>query len=287
MTAELEFYPYDHPELIPAGSIRCFETEMIPYPDHRRRRILVWLPADYDGEKRFPVIYLHDGQGVFECGDGRHKLQADRALELLRVSEGISAIVVAIDTAETRGSELTPPLRRGERGAVVNGHPVPIIDEPSTTDLYAEFVVNTLKPMIDANFATLPDAGHTCIGGISAGGSASYYMILKYPEVFGKAIVCSPGFPMFSLPLMLEDLDSYDFERLKDHRIAFYNGDQGIDVTSVDYVLAVYRKLREMGLDRRQCMFLLDTRQTHDEKPWGKYLPEILRFLFREDNAEF
>ena len=91
---------------------------------------------------------------------------------------------------------------------------------------------------------------------------------------------------MFSLPLMLEDLDSYDFERLKDHRIAFYNGDQGIDVTSVDYVLAVYRKLKEKGLDRHRAMYLLDTRQNHSNAAWGKYLPEILRFLFAEENGE-
>ena len=45
----LNLRPYDHLELIPEGTIQTFELEMVPYPDHRRRRILVWLPADYDG----------------------------------------------------------------------------------------------------------------------------------------------------------------------------------------------------------------------------------------------
>ena len=281
----LTLTPYESPELIPEGTIRTFETEMIPYADHRRRRILVWLPKDYDGVKRFPVIYLHDGQGVFECGDGQNKLRADRAVSGLS-AEGISAIVVAIDTSSDRGAELTPPFPRGERGATVNGHPVPVIDAPSSTDTYAEFVVSTLKPLIDENFLTLPDPENTCIGGISAGGSASYYMLLRNPEVFGRAIVCSPGFPMFSLEKLLRYLDDYDFSRLKDHRIAFYNGDQGIDVTSVDYVLAVYRKFREKGMDRLHSMFLLDTRQTHDGAAWAKYLPEMIRFLLAEDNGE-
>ena len=280
-----ELHPYDHPELIPDGTLKTFELEMVPYPDHRRRRILVWLPSDYDGEKRFPVIYLHDGQGVFECNDGRNKLKADRAVTSLQ-AEGISAIVVGIDTSEDRGLELTPPFERGERGGSVNGHRIPIIDGVSSTGTYADFVISTLKPLIDENFRTLPDPAHTCVGGISAGGSASYYMFLRNPEVFGRAIVCSPGFPMFDLQKLLAYLDAYDFSRIQDHRIAFYNGDQGIDVTSVDYVLAVYRKFKEKGMDRLHSMYLLDTRQTHNEAAWAKYLPELIRFLFAEDNSE-
>ena len=281
---KLQLTPYEYPELIPEGSIQTFELEMVPYPDHRRRRILCWLPADYDGVKRFPVIYLHDGQGVFECNDGRNKLQADRAVTKLR-GEGFSAIVVGIDTSEDRGAELTPPYPRNTE-VEVNGHKIPLIPEPSTTDIYADFVVNTLKPLIDENFLTLPEPENTCIGGISAGGSASFYMILRNPEVFGRALVCSPGFPMFHHDQFMEIIDSYDFDRLKDHRIAFFNGDQGIDVTSVDYVLEVYRIFKKHGLGRRQCMFMFDSRQIHNEAAWAKYLPELLHYLFAADNGE-
>ena len=282
---KLELEPYEAAEHIPQGKVQTFEMEMVPYPDHRRRRIRVWLPADYDGVKRFPVLYFHDGHSIFENGDGRFKLHADRAVTSL-AGEGISAIVVAIDTSRDRGAELTPPFPRGGRGIQVNGHPIPIIDEPSTTDLYGQFVAYHLKPLIDENFLTLTDPAHTFVGGVSAGGSASFYMILKFPEVFGRAMVCSPGFPMFDLEKLLAELDKLDVASLKDHRIAFYNGDQGIDVTSVDYVLAVYRKFKELGFTRRDVMFLLDTRQTHSDAAWGKYLPEILRFLLKEDNSE-
>ena len=282
---KLTLTPYEAGDLIPVGTLQTFETEMIPYPDHRRRTIRVWLPEDYDGVKRFPVVYLHDGQGVFQTGDGKFKLNPDRALAALR-AEGISAMVVAIDTGEDRGAELTPPLKRGEPGIEVNGFKIPLIPEPSTTDIYAEFIVKHLKPMIDENFMTLPDCANTVVGGISAGGSASYFMILKYPEVFGRAIICSPGFPMFDLDNMLRELDEYDMDRLKGHRLAFYNGDQGIDVTSFDYVIAVYKKLKALGFTRRELMLLMDTRQTHSEAAWGKFMPEFLRFLLAEDNSE-
>ena len=277
--------PCETGDLIPAGKLLTFETEMIPYPDHRRRTIRVWLPEDYDGEKRFPVVYLHDGQGLFQMGDGKFKLNADRALTSLR-TEGISAIVVGVDNGPERGTELTPPFTRGAPGRLVNGYKIPLIPDASTTDLCAEFIVKRLKPMIDETLMTLPDCANTCVGGISAGGSCSYYMILKYPEVFSKAIICSPGFPMFDLDSMLRDLDEYDVSALKDHRLVFYNGDQGIDVTSFDYVIAVYKKLKEKGLTRRDMMLLMDTRQTHSEAAWGKYLPEFLRFLFAGDNSE-
>ena len=68
--------------------------------------------------------------------------------------------------------------------------------------------------------------------------------------------------------------------------MAFYNGDQGIDVTSFDYVIDVYKKLKALGLTRRELMLVMDTRQTHSEAAWGKYLPEFLHFLFAEDNSE-
>ncbi len=277
----------DRPDLIPHGTLYTFETEMVPYPDHRRRTIRVWLPEEYDGVRRFPVIYLHDGHTVFRGPEGRRALEADRALTALS-AEGISAIVVAIDTARTRSSELTPPypLMGGDRS--VNGIPIPKMLEESTTELYASFMIHHLKPMIDETFLTLADPLNTCVGGCSAGGTTSYFLFLHYPEVFGKALCNSPGFPMFRKDKLMEELDGYDYSRIEGHRICFYNGDQGIDASSIYDVIDIYRKLREKGLDATRCMALIDTRQTHYEAPWSIYLPEMLRFLFAEDNrAEF
>lgn len=285
MKPEMKLCEYG--EAVPEGKVYAFSMVMTPYPDKRTRRIRVWLPAAYDGKRRFPVIYMHDGQNVIAGeGDPLNKLYMDRAVSVMAKEYGLSAIVVAVDTSDDRGAELTPPYERNGRGVAVNGFHIPIIDEKSSTDLYARFIVEDLKPVIDDCFLTLPDVMNTYVGGISAGGSASYYMILEYPEVFGRAIVMSPGFPMFSMEALLKMLDGYDMSRLEGHRIAFYNGDQGIDVTSVDYVLAVYRKLKALGMDEKHCMFLLDTRQTHYETAWAKWLPEMLRFLMPEDNSQ-
>lgn len=284
---KLELTPYEHNDLIPNGQVLTFEMEMTPYPDARRRTIRVWLPGDYDGVKRFPVVYMHDGQGLFRAPNGRAAFDVDRILTDL-TKEGISAIVVGIDTdMKNRRTELTPPLPRGENpDAVPSKFGLPAFTEASTTDLYADFVIDYLKPAIDENFMTLTDPVNTCVAGASAGGSASFYMMLRNPEIFGRAIVFSPGFPRFPKDLLLKYLDDYDFAKIADHRIAFYNGDQGLDQSSVDHVLAVYRKMREKGLDNQHCMFLLDTRQSHYAAGWSKHLPELLRFVFAADNSQ-
>ncbi len=271
--------PYPHSDLIPNGMLQTFEIEMKPYADGRIRTIRVWLPAEYDGVRRFPVIYMHDGQGVFRGPEEHPAMDMDRVLTALS-GEGFTAIVVAIDTAPTRNEELTPPWRSAETRLSRNGHPMPVVTEPSTTDTYADFVIHTLKPLIDETFLTLPDAANTCIGGASGGGCASYYMVMRDPEVFGRAFVYSPGFPLLDMDQMLQMLDDYDMTRLTDVRIAFYNGDQGIDVTSVDDVMTIYRKLRERGMDPEHVMYLFDSRQNHSNIAWNKYMPEVLRFLF-------
>lgn len=256
-----------------------FTMEMVPYGDHRKRTIRVWLPSDYDDIKRFPVIYMHDGQDLFSREGGEEKIHADIAMSEL-LCEGISAIIVGIDNAENRGTELTPPYERNAPDAVVNGIQIPFIPGKSTTKEYAEFIVNYVKPAIDETFLTLPDKDHTYVGGISAGGSTSYYMFLEYPDIFGKAMVLSPGLPMFQLDSLLSDLENYDKSKLSGRRILFYNGNQDMDRTSVDYVLSVYRKLETMGMTGKDIMYLLDTRQGHNDEAWRKHMKELFFFIF-------
>lgn len=280
----MQFTPLtiDDREAIPHGTLQIFELEMRPYPDARRRRIRVWLPEEYNGVTRFPVLYMHDGQALFRGEDDRTKWDCDRTVTAL-AGEGLACIIVGIDSAETRGEELTPPYPLSGR-AMVNGQPLPFVAMERTSDTYAEFVVSCLKPLIDANYCTLPDPAHTGIGGASAGGSQSYYMALRNPEVFGRALICSPGFPLLDIEAILAELDSYDMTRLAGSRFYFYNGDQMIDATSVDDVLAVYRRLRQRGLDASQNMFLFDSREGHYDAAWARIFPDALRWLFAEDN---
>ena len=143
------------------------------------KKIWVYLPHNYSTTtKKFPVIYMHDAQNLFDrktsyAGEWR----ADEVLDSLHAQ----AIVIGIEHGnEKRMDELTPypNEKHGGGGA----------------DAYLDFIVNTLKPHVDKTFRTKTKAKHTTIMGSSLGGLVSYYALLKYPDVLGKAGVFSPSF---------------------------------------------------------------------------------------------
>lgn len=282
----ITFEEYSFPAAVEGGTLKTFDTVMHPYADERPRTIRVWLPEEYDGVKRFPVIYLHDAQNLFRGADERPKWDCDRAITALK-SEGINCILVGIDTnLPTRFSELQPPYKQEtEHPLGSSGGGRGIIPPPASGDTYAEFVVKYLKPMIDAELMTLADAENTCIAGASMGGLQSYYMAMEYPEVFGRALCFSPAFPVFELSDVISRIDAYDMAKLEKSRFFFYNGGQSLDREITAPTLAVYLRLEERGLDSLRNAFLYDSREPHYETAWAKYFPEAVRFLFSKDNS--
>jgi predicted alpha/beta superfamily hydrolase len=145
------------------------------------RDVQVYLPPSYHSSSRhFPVIYMHDGQNLFDptvsfAGEWR----VDDTLEGLS-PEGVEAIVVAVpNMGERRIDEYSPfrdPVKGGGRG-----------------DAYVDFLVRTLKPEIDRRFRTRHERTHTGIMGSSMGGLISLYAFLREPGVFGFAGAMSPS----------------------------------------------------------------------------------------------
>lgn len=152
----------------------------------RTRRIWIYLPNDYASNptKRFPVLYMHDGQNVFDaCTSFSGEWGVDETLSQLQ-QQGLDAtgsIVVAVDNGgSARLDELSPwnnPQYGGGQG-----------------DQYVDFMVQTLKPYIDTNYRTLTGREFTGIAGSSMGGLISTYAALKYPNVYSKVGVFSPAF---------------------------------------------------------------------------------------------
>ena len=176
----------DHSEWVKRGKLVTFQIAMDPIPDKRMRTIRVWTPESYDGVKRFPVLYLHDGQVVFPEKASPGMGSWDCEVCISELEPECQCMVVAIDTSNDRSNELLPPLKPnlnfgGPRRA----------DAPKPNPLggyYADFIKDTLKPIIDENFMTLPDAAHTAVGGASMGGLESLYMTFKDPDVFGRSL---------------------------------------------------------------------------------------------------
>jgi len=281
MKLELKDYPVK--DAICFGKLVTFDIAMDTFPDKRMRTIRVYLPESYDGVKRFPVMYMHDAQNLFTgAGVDEFKWYVDRVMRDLEPT-GIQVIFVGIDTSDDRGSELFPPYTQNATHRIPHRPGTP---EPTAMGhYYADFVKNTLKPLIDENFMTLPDAANTGIGGASMGGLQSFYMTMRDPDVFGRSLIFSPAFSLLDDD-STEIIDGYDAEKLKDVRMYIFTGDQGLDATILYPATRVYRRLKdELGLSRTQVAFIADSRETHYMTTWHKYLADSLLYLYSEDNS--
>ncbi|WP_299525441.1 alpha/beta hydrolase-fold protein [Winogradskyella sp.] len=144
------------------------------------KQIWVYLPKDYkNSEKRYPVIYMHDAQNLFDNETSyAGEWKVDEYLDQLT---GKESIIIGIEHGnEKRIDELTP-YKHQEYGG-------------GKGDTYLAFIKNTLKPHVDTIYRTKSDALNTTIFGASLGGLISFYAIVKYPNVFGKAGVFSASF---------------------------------------------------------------------------------------------
>ena len=145
----------------------------------RTRRIWTYLPEGYhSGENRYPVIYMQDGQNLFD--------NATAANEEWYLGETLAAmkaqcIIIGIDNGGDK------------RPTEYNFHDSMKFGQGEGRK-YVEFIVQTLKPVIDEKFRTLPDRTHTLIAGSSLGGLISFYAAMYFPETFGGAGIFSPSF---------------------------------------------------------------------------------------------
>jgi predicted alpha/beta superfamily hydrolase len=215
------------------------------------RKIWLYLPKNYEtSTKRYPVIYMHDAQNLFDAKTSfAGEWNVDEKLDSLKAQ----VIVVGIENGgEKRLEELTPYKHEKYGGG--------------NADKYLEFIVNTLKPEIDKKYRTKTNAKNTTIMGSSLGGLTSFYAVVKYPEVFGKAGVFSPAFW-----INRKDINDYmaDSKKLK-AKIYFLCGDSEGDDDSMVTDLNHMEKL--LNTNRCYCLHLnkkvIVKGGHHNEKLW-------------------
>ena len=148
------------------------------------RRVWLYLPPGYAGShRRYPVLYLQDGQNVFDAATSyAGEWGVDETLDSLRALGDPGIIVVAVDNGPKRMDEYQPwpAALKGMGGGEGMA--------------YVEFLVHTLKPYVDAHYRTRPGRLSTGVGGSSLGGLIAFYAAMRYPDVFGRALVFSPSF---------------------------------------------------------------------------------------------
>ncbi|MBF9237965.1 alpha/beta hydrolase [Hymenobacter sp. BT683] len=236
----------------------------------RSRRVLVYLPADYakKPKQRYPVLYMHDGQNVFdEATSYSGEWGVDETLDRLRAlgQDPSSCIVVAIDNDNQHRSDEYIPWRNTEIKAGGQG------------GAYVDFLARTLKPYIDARYRTRPDAAHTGIAGSSLGGLISVYAALKYPRVFGRVGAFSPAFWVCNDSLVAF---AKTHPAAAATRFYFVCGPKESE-TMLPLMTAWRDKLRAQGVPASNLSFHAPADGEHREWFWQREFPAAYQFLFR------
>jgi enterochelin esterase-like enzyme len=260
------------------------------------RFVDVWLPADYTPAKRYQVLYMHDGQNLFEgrYAFGGKSWQADVAVNrLVRAGRIADTIIVGIwNSGVERYAEYYPEkflafapeaARREYVEVASNGR--------SKADAYLRFIVEELKPAIDRRFATRPGPESTFVVGSSMGGLISLYALCEYPQVFGGAAGLSThwvGRPTAwgrervrnaALPLAALGYLSQKLPPAGRHRVYTDRGDDWLDSLYAPAHLMVAEVLRERGYTAADAMTPLVPGTGHNEADWAARLDGVLQFL--------
>ncbi len=276
-----------------AGTVERYPMMSSEYLDSRN--VDVWLPEDYDPSRQngYPVIYMHDGQNLFDekFGYGGMTWGVDEVLTVLqRINKVEPTIVVGIWNTSKRWREYMPqkPFE-----TLSNELKEKIMSEKKggpVSDAYLKFLVKELKPFVDKKYNTLPDKENTFIMGSSMGGLISWYAACEYPEVFGAAGCVSTHWPG-AVPEGPDEIPQAFFNYLdknmkpgNQQRIYFDFGTETLDAFYEPLQKRADKVMRANGFDYGNNW---TTRKfsghKHDEASWNKRLHEPLLFLMGKE----
>jgi predicted alpha/beta superfamily hydrolase len=241
-----------------------FHSEYLPDD----RNLIVYLPPNYgEEERRYPVMYMHDGQNLFDPETsfvrGRTWQFGEHADRLIRAGEIEPLIVVGIYNTPRRLEEYTHARDRKMGGG--------------EAELYGKLLIEELKPWIDSHYPTLTDETNTAMGGSSLGGLVTLYLGLEHTETFGKLAVMSPSI-WWNHKSILGYVNEYEGPPWP--RIWLdVGGGEGKRVDAD--VEQLYKRLITNGWTAEANVhYQMVEGATHDEAAWAARVADMLRFLF-------
>jgi enterochelin esterase-like enzyme len=254
------------------------------------RHVDVWLPEGYTPTKRYNVLYMHDGQMLFDASKTWNQQAWDAHLtvdRLVRAGRIPDTLIVGIwNKGPLRHSEYMPQkyllaMPEAFRKRLIEG---PLQGKPQS-DAYLRFLVDELKPAIDARYATRPEAASTFVMGSSMGAMISVYAMNEYPAVFGGAAGLSTHWVGMHKPNAAIPLAAFNYLRdhLADpasHRLYQDHGTTELDALYAPYQLMVNELARERGYEDGKTF---ETRvfegAGHNERAWAQRLEASIVFL--------
>jgi predicted alpha/beta superfamily hydrolase len=280
------------------GSINRIENFQSKYISERN--IDIWLPANYSLNKKYAVLYMHDGQMLYDSTITWNKQEwgVDETISRLIVEKKmIECIVVGVwNSDKGRHADYFPQkpyeqLTSSEKQFVVEqlqkaGRTKEVFQPVS--DNYLKFLVTELKPFMDKTYSTFPDANNTFVAGSSMGGLISMYAICEYPNIFGGAACLSTHWPgIFSvesnpIPDAFANYLRRNLPDPKTHKIYFDYGDQTLDALYPALQRKVDGVMQKKGFAPTNWITKFFPGNDHSEKAWRERLSIPLEFLMKK-----
>jgi predicted alpha/beta superfamily hydrolase len=250
---------------------------------HNTRLLRVWLPPGYDDAsntgRRYPVLYLNDGQNLFESSTSFTGVewQVDEAADrLIREGAILPVIIVGIDNAgKARVREYMPHRSL---------HPM-IVRTQGTR--YPDFLTREVMPFVARHYRVARGAENTGLGGSSLGALIALYTAIVRPGVIGRLLIESPSLWASNRQIIRDSRSA----RRWPARVYLGTGTAEAgrpdrDRSVVDDVRELAGILRRAGLDDQRLRFVIEEGANHHESAWARRFPEALRFLFSKNSSE-
>jgi predicted alpha/beta superfamily hydrolase len=285
-------------QLPTVSSGRLVRLDSFPSKYVSKRHIDVWLPATYNGRTPHDVLYMHDGQMLYDSTTTWNKTdwQVDETIGRLLQENAIRPVIVVgvWNSGSGRHADYFPQKALDYLPAAIvdslyaanrqSGQSV-FNNQKVHSDLYLRFLVEELKPMIDKQYKTNTGRPHTFVAGSSMGGLISLYAICQYPQVFGGAACLSTHWPG-----IFQEKDNpvpaaffaYMKDHLPDpatHRLYFDHGDQTLDAWYPPLQKQADEVLRQRGFVPPALLSRFFPGTDHSERAWASRLAIPLQFL--------
>ena len=263
------------------------------------RNVDIWLPEGYNARLKYAVLYMHDGQMLFDENYTWNKEAwnvDDIASELLKADKVKNLIVVGIwNGGQTRHIDYFPQKPFKSLSSVEKDTITAQLQRVGRvkdsfmpqSDNYLKFLVKELKPYIDKTYSVYTDRENTYLAGSSMGGLISIYGICEYPQIFGGAACLSTHwvgsfttahnpFPNAMLNYLSKNLPSKE-----NHKVYFDCGDQTLDALYPAIQNKVDLIMKSKGFDDTNWLTKYFPGENHSEKAWNKRLRTPITFLLR------
>jgi len=260
-----------------------------------QRNIEIWLPEGYTKDKKYSVLYMHDGQMLYDSTTTWNKQSwemDDTAAGMMKKGEVADFIIVGIwnDNA-TRHIDYFPQkpyesLTAGQKDTInlklqEQGKPKP--DFKPNSDNYLKFIVKEVKPFIDSVYSVYTDKSHTFVAGSSMGGLISMYAVTQYPNIFGGAACISTHWPGIAqwhkspIPSAFGNYLKENLKNLKGNKIYFDIGDRTLDALYPPLQKMVNEVMLNYPITLWKSMYFPG--KDHSERSWQERVNVWLKFL--------